>query len=488
MSVWLPIMLRARLRNSTSASFLLAAAALFAGQVQAAMPRYTVDVDAKLSGLAIEACFETELPSRLVARNDNAPRYLRDPRVRSEGDQRKLELRHAALQIPHAGHPGCIEYRIDLDAIPTDAWRRGSWRAPGAVLLDPDLVLWYPQGVTASSEIEIRFRVPPGFDISAPWERAGVEPRFGVRDRYSGWGARIAIGRFAVEPLELPGGRLRVAILPGDPPADHDELREWITSGASALLTAYGRLPVPDAQVLVVPIGRGDEPVPWGEVMRGGGDAVHLFIDQRRPPREFMADWVLAHELSHLLHPRIAASDRWLSEGLASYYQNVLCVRSGLMSVQAAWEELHAGFERGIRGTPRGRTLAEVSENMMRDRSFMRVYWSGAAIALLADVDLRRRSGGEQSLDTALAAFARCCLPSDHGWRARELMQRLDELTGDTVFTELYRRYVDSDDFPELRALYTQLGIEPIGKTEVHLNPAAPEADIREAIMAAPSS
>jgi hypothetical protein len=263
-------------------------------------------------------------------------------------------------------------------------------------------------------------------------------------------------------------------------------MRRWVTSGARALASAYGRLPVPDVQLLVVPVGSGREPVPWGEVQRGGGNAVHLYIDQQRPAGEFMADWVLVHELSHLLHPVIDSPDRWLSEGIASYYQNVLRARAGLRSAPWAWDALHAGFERGIRGTPRGRSLAEVSEHMMRDRSFMRVYWSGAAIALLADVELRRRSGGAQSLDTALAAFAKCCLPAEHSWSARELLQRLDRLTGTTVFMTLYREHVDSDDFPDLDALYAELGLQSMSATTLRLDATAPGAAICAAIMTVP--
>jgi len=300
-----------------------------------------------------------------------------------------------------------------------------------------------------------------------------------------GWEARTAIGRFSVESIELPGGRLRYALLPGEPAPDAAALRRWVTSGARALLSAYGHLPLPDAQLLVVPIGQGREPVPWGEVQRGGGDAVQLYIDQRRPAEAFMADWVLVHELSHLLHPHIIARDRWLSEGIASYYQNVLRARAGLMSTQSAWNALHAGFQRGIRGTRRGRSLAEVSETMMRDHSFMRVYWSGAAIALLADVELRRRSGGAQSLDTALAAFSDCCLPADRSWSARELLQQLDRLTGTTVFMALYGEYVDADDFPDLRAVYAELGLQPESATSLRLDPKAPGAATCTAIMTA---
>jgi len=38
----------------------------------------------------------------------------------------------------------------------------------------------------------------------------------------------------------------------------------------------------------------------------------------------------------------------------------------------------------------------------------MKVYWSGAALALLADVELRRRSDGEQTLDDILGEFQQC--------------------------------------------------------------------------------
>jgi hypothetical protein len=302
-----------------------------------------------------------------------------------------------------------------------------------------------------------------------------------------GYDARVAIGRFSVESIDLPGGRVRYALLPGEPAADAAFLRHWVAGGLRALVSAYGRLPVPELQLLVVPVGQGDEAVPWGEVQRGGGDAVHLYIDQRVAEEAFMDDWVLVHELGHLLHPVIDPDDRWLSEGIASYYQNVLRARGGLKSPEEAWDRLHSGFERGIRGTPHGRSLAEVSETMMRDRSFMRVYWSGAAIALLADVELRRRSGGAQSLDSALAAFGDCCLPADRDWSGRAFMRELDRITGTTVFMELYDQHVDSDEFPALASVYADLGLQRMSSTRLNIDPTASDAAICAAIMAAPA-
>ena len=455
-----------------------------------AAAHYSVTTGEDLEYLDVRACFEVSMPRRLVARHELAADLLRDLRLESGDDSIRLQPRGSSVTLPRARTPSCVRYRVDLSAVGGRGLRSGgTWRTEHLIVLDPALWLWYPELPAQEGGWRLDFRLPPGYDVSAPWQRIGQREytvSYQLRERMAGWNARMAIGRFSVESIELPGGRLRYALLPGEPAPDAALVQRWISAGARALLSAYGRLPVPDVQLLVVPIGHGGDPVPWGEVQRGGGDAVHLFIDQRRPAEEFRADWVLVHELSHLLHPIIFAPDRWLSEGIASYYQNVLRARVGLLTAQAAWERLHAGFERGRHGTPRGRSLAEVSETMLRDRSFMRVYWSGAAIALLADVELRRRSGGAQSLDTALAAFRDCCLPADRSWSARELMYQLDRLTGTTVFMELYRAHVDSDEFPGLDAVYAELGLQPMSAERLHIDPTASGAALGTAIMRAP--
>jgi len=450
---------------------------------------FIVATDARLRQLDVRVCFREALPRALNAHSADAARLLHSSELESGDSRISLEIEGSSLTLPRSDLPACVHYFVDLASIDDRHWRSGNWRTDGAILLDPDLWLWYPEGTPEYASWRADFVLPPDHDVSAPWQRLDEDPgavSYEIRRHMSDWQGSIAIGRFRVESIELPGGQLRYALLPGTPAADAKVMRRWVTAGARALINAYGRLPVPETQLLVIPIGHGREPVPWGAVQRGGGDAVHLYVDQRRSAPEFMADWVLVHELSHLLHPAIDSAHRWLPEGLASYYQNVLRARAGLISPQAAWDELDAGFKRGIRGTPKGRSLAEVSETMMRDRSFMRVYWSGAAISLLADVELRRRSSGTQSLDTALAAFGDCCLPSDRSWSAREMLEKLDELTGFDVFMVLYRKYVDSDRFPDLGAIYRELGLRSIGQTGLHLESDAPLRAIREAIMAPP--
>jgi predicted metalloprotease with PDZ domain len=189
------------------------------------------------------------------------------------------------------------------------------------------------------------------------------------------------------------------------------------------------------------------------------------------------------HELSHLLHPLIEGDSRWLYEGLASYYQNVLRARQGLIPAATAWEKLHAGFRRGRKGTRPSQTLARASEAMLRERAFMRVYWSGAAIALLSDLELRRVSGGRQSLDSVLSDLQRCCLPSDRLWGEREVIDKLDALSGTRIFSRLYDRYIDNDDFPDLRAAYSFLGLQPEDDETLHLVGGRAATDLRKGIM-----
>ena len=108
--------------------------------------------------------------------------------------------------------------------------------------------------------------------------------------------------------------------------------------------------------------------------------------------------------------PYVHSDQRWISEGFAQYYQNVLLARSGSYTEQFTWQKLHDGLQRGLESAP-AMSPNEAASTTERDTR-MKVYWSGAALALLADIELRQRSGGEESLDDVLDRFERCCLPS----------------------------------------------------------------------------
>ncbi|MDJ0710494.1 MAG: hypothetical protein QNJ14_08895 [Woeseiaceae bacterium] len=231
------------------------------------------------------------------------------------------------------------------------------------------------------------------------------------------------------------------------------ELVDWLRDTANQVSAVSGSFPVPEPKVNVIATSGtrwSRSPVPFGRVTRRGGQTVELYVDVTRPIEDLYADWTASHEFSHLMLPRINWRQRWISEGFASYYQNVLMTRAGHYSPDEGLRRLSAGLERGRASRPELSPNAAALEGISRAR--MKIYWSGAALALLADLEIRERSNGRDSLDAVLGRFQACCLPSDRRWSGTELMNRLDSLLDEPVFVPLYRRHADAVGFPDVTA------------------------------------
>lgn len=253
-------------------------------------------------------------------------------------------------------------------------------------------------------------------------------------------------------------------------------LHRWLAEAAATTLTVSGRFPLANAQVKVEEIdSRDPSPVPWGQTSRRGGVAVLLYVRKDATFEELRADWTAVHELSHLFHPYLGARGRWLAEGLASYYQNVLRARVGLIDEADAWQRLDAGFGRGRAAT----TDVRLDALGHRRGGTMRIYWAGAAYWLEADLALRARGS---DLDAVLAQYARCCLRGTASATPEAFVAELDRIAGGELFGELYRRYAAARAFPSLDAAYRQLGITPAGgRLQFSAQPDA--ARLRRAVM-----
>lgn len=240
-------------------------------------------------------------------------------------------------------------------------------------------------------------------------------------------------------------------VVDSEDPARTRLLQHWLGEVADAALTVSGRFPLARAQVRVEEIRSDDpSPVPWGQTSRRRNVAVLLYVRDDATLQELRDDWTATHEFSHLFHPYLGMRGRWLAEGLASYYQNVLRARVGLLSEAQAWEQLDAGFGRG-RAAATGTRLDELG-----GRGRMRVYWAGAAYWLEADLALRARGS---SLDAVLGKYAQCCLQGSASVAPETFVAELDRIGDSDVFGNLYRRYAASLEFPALDDAYRQLGI-----------------------------
>jgi len=438
--------------------------------------RYRAEFSDRLKLVTVEACFEQEAP-RYLYRNSKAGGHTNS--IRWGERQIKAGSDSGRFRLPHLPPNACISWEVDLAEAVAQSDRRL------ALMLGEDLVtpgnLWFwRDGDRRPVRIEII--LPEGYAVSAPWKELPGDNNsllFAPELTPVSWSSRIAIGRFQVQHIPVAGTTLRLASLGSLSDQQADMITNWISETAESVATVFGHFPRANPQVLVITAGQQREAVSWAHVVRGGGIGVEFFIDEQRPLSEFSDDWTATHELSHMLLPYIASSDRWLSEGLASYYQNVLRARDGRLSEQEAWNKLHSGFERG-RAATNGGSLSSATRAGWS--SVMRVYWSGAAMMLEADARLRSLSDGKQSLDTALAALKDCCFDPGKRWKAREVFTQLDQLTGFTVFSRLYKNHVQVDEFPDISTTYELLGLVP-DSGSLYLDPDAPWARIRYFIM-----
>jgi predicted metalloprotease with PDZ domain len=437
--------------------------------------RYLVRFADDLSDVTIEACFNGAPPRNLYRHSKSA---LYTKWIRTNGKPINNRSHYGRLRLPDLPDDACIQWRVNLAAAVAQNDSRLALRLQDALLTSGSLWFWRDDEHRA---IRVEVELPPGFSISTPWKERQENGRVTYwPDRTpASWSSRIAVGRFPVKRVAVTGTEIRLSAIGGLLPDQREAITEWVSEAAECVASIIGLFPQQQPQILVVAIGKRSEAVPWAHVMRGGGVAAEFFIDETRPINEFRSDWTATHELSHMLLPSVSSRDRWLSEGLASYYQNVLRARDGRLTEEQAWQKLHSGFERGKRAT-RGDSLAKATRSGRG--ATMRVYWSGAAIMLKADTQLRELTGGRQSIDTALSSLQDCCFEQGRNWRAQELFRELDRLTGYTVFMDLFHEHVLDDEFPDMSWTYAQLGIVP-RSASVQLNPDAPLNQIRYQIM-----
>ncbi len=264
------------------------------------------------------------------------------------------------------------------------------------------------------------------------------------------------------------------------PASRRDDVVGWIQDTADALAAVHGRWPRDRWRVRIVPYtGYGSDPVPWAQVNRGDPDVVSFYIDPDASRERLRNNWTAYHEFAHLLIPYRGWGDMWFSEGLASYYQNLLQARHGVFDEREMWQRLHDGFIRGRTNRRPDLSLAELSPAMRENRSYMRVYWSGAWYFFRADTELRRRSNGRQSLDTALAGLNACC--ADGAMSAREIAVELDRVTGQLLFVPLFDQVAASRALPPFEEQFAELGIELKGGA-VSLRNTHPLAAVRGSI------
>ena len=461
-------------------SFFVIVAAWAASAVAQDSPRYEMRLADDGGAVSVRLCLKQSHASvEFAADSSAAMQYIRD--LHRDGNAATNKRADSWTANDWRGGE-CLSYEVNLDAIAAMHDQDVGWRLGDDRVSAPQLLLLRPD-VQRDADAEAIVTLPQGWNFSAPWHEKSHDKKsilFDIPNTPANWSANVAFGHFSEERILLPGGMLRVSILHGADEPQRKQLHDWLSRVTRAILSAYGRLPIPDVQVLVFPLTSHGRAVMFGQSIRGEGNALELLVDASRPASEFASDWVAVHELSHLMHPYLGDSGSWLAEGLATYYQNVLRARAGLLTPAQAWDRLREGFsgQRTTYGTP----LVDAARGMHSTHDFQRVYWSGAAFWLTVDRDLRRGSNGKLTLDVVLSRFHDCCLPAYQGWHPDDFVAKLDELAGTETISTRYREFAAMRTFPDWEKVYEDLGIHEAG-TRLRIDANAKNAALRDAIM-----
>jgi M61 glycyl aminopeptidase len=438
----------------------------------AAVHDYTIRVDASLTSVQVEARLAE--PGLLLSTTRGGTSRLRD--VAGCAGESVPRGWRGSLRVSGS----CLRYTASIEPTNSSDRFRPQWPQVGH-----EHWLWLP-ALTEQDVVRISLVLPAGVQAFVPWRRVDGAPvdggHYELRASPGSGDALAWFGRLDQGSLKVAGASLPLVVL--GPGLVNERMTRWLTEAAGLVAGVGGRFPNTHALVVVEP-GQaslfGDSVVPFGHVIRSGEEVVRFFVKPEASLDELRADWTAVHEFAHLLLPYVQDDQKWISEGFASYYQNVLLARAGIYTEQEAWRRLARSFAAG------GETRNPPSPNGASDRSFwdvrMLIYWSGAALALMTDVELRQQTDGQQSLDSVLGQLADCCLPSSRAWEGRELFAKLDALSRTGVFTRHYDSYADSAGMPPYENTLEVLGVRVKGGTVV-FDETAPLAGIRRQLFA----
>ena len=270
-------------------------------------------------------------------------------------------------------------------------------------------------------------------------------------------------------------------------------LEAWLRRCVRTVATATGgRFPHHEVQVFIHTAPRGaqadrdDDAVRFGVARWRHGASVAFLVDPDVTRAALEDDWVGVHELSHLLLLPSTPDARFVPEGFATYLQQTLRARCGWIAPERAFSEIADGFRRGRDITDPGRSLAEASARMGETRRFARVYWSGAAMMMEADLALRTPPPGvpASSLLEVVARAQRDVAAARGRQRSGlEIARLLDRHAPRPVFVPLYRRYARLHRFPDTATLRARLGGRAVGARPLDAHPTAAERRLRAALM-----
>jgi len=279
-----------------------------------------------------------------------------------------------------------------------------------------------------------------------------------------------AFGPLRLSRIDVAGAAIDLGVAE-DPRALGDaDLVAWARSSAALVGDYFGRFPVDRLALIVSRAGPGPT---RGKTLGDGGAAIWLRVGDAVSASTVRDDWVLIHEMLHVGFPQIPRDHAWLAEGLASYIEPFLRARAGSLPPEKLWRDLLDGLPLGAPGPD--------DRGLVGNPSIDRIYWGGSLFCLLADLEIRQRTGGQRSLDDAVRAIFASAGSVEHRRPVDQILAEGDRATGTSVLTEFFQQMALRPASTDLPQLFRRLGVAASGAS-VTFDESAPLAPLRRSM------
>lgn len=278
--------------------------------------------------------------------------------------------------------------------------------------------------------------------------------------------------------LTVGGARIEVTIDGSHFDRSRAELMKWISDAATAVTAYFGRFPVPRYRLVIEQVP-GRSGVLSGTTWAFGGAHSRVLVGEHATVAELERDWVMTHEMVHTAFPDQPRSHHWIEEGVSTYVEPIARSWAGHYPIEKVWSDL-------VHGLPNG--LPESGDRGLdHTHTWGRTYWGGALFCLLADIEIRERTGGRRGLVDGLRGVLAAGGSDQVDWSIERTFREADKATGVPVLQELYKKMKDAPVATDLDAIWRSLGII-VKQGGLELDDTAPKAAIRRAISASPAT
>jgi predicted metalloprotease with PDZ domain len=390
-------------------------------------------------------------------------------------------LSRTAWQVSN-GKAATVTFRYRVELRPNDRFMDPA-ETRRCLTYEGPAVYVYARG-HLDAPCRVRFELPDGWSPTSGLDPA-ADGSFTASDYDVLADCPVKLGVFQKFGFDAGGAQVDV-IVDADKDLEFDS-KSWL-AGLQAIVSEgaaiFGGMPTPHYAFLfsVTTVG-------------GGGGLEHLtstaiglqragFV--KNPASSF---GVSAHEFFHLwdvkrLRPielgpfRYDRPNRttglWLSEGVDSYYGELLQARAGLITADQFWRAMGRSIA-ALESTP-GRRFTSSEQASLRvwdkqapDR-VVDYYGSGTVLGLLLDLEIRGATGNQKSLDDAMVALWQFCRDDGRGLSSEEIVQVASKATG-VDLAEFFDKHVSGTVVPDYARCLGHAGLaytpKPRNKTTV---------------------